>query len=131
MFLGATNEINVKSMYNFTAGYNIRTNNPLLTIAPSTMLRYDGTDFRADITAQVIYKREKKCLYGGLNFSPSHSVAGFVGGTFHGIDISYSYEANTSGMGLQSGQHEVTLAYSLDLNLGKRGRNLHRSVRWL
>lgn len=131
VLLGETNEISVKSMYNFTAGYNIRTNNPLLTIAPSTMLRYDGTDFRADITAQVIYKREKKCLYGGLNFSPSHSVAGFVGGTFHGIDISYSYEANTSGMGLQSGQHEVTLGYSLDLNLGKRGRNLHRSVRWL
>ena len=131
VLLGENNEIRIKSLYNFTAGYNIRTRNPLLTIAPSTMLRYDGTDFRADITARVVYKREKKCLYGGLNYSPSHSVAGFVGGTFHGIDISYSYEANTSGMGLQSGQHEVTLGYSLDLNLGKRGRNLHRSVRWL
>lgn len=131
VLLGENNEIKVKSMYNFTAGYNIRTHNPLFTIAPSTMMRYDGTDFRADITARLVYSNDKKRLYGGVNYSPGHSVAGFVGGTFHGIDISYSYEANTEGMGLQSGQHEVTLSYTLDLNLGKRGRNLHRSVRWL
>ena len=30
-----------------------------------------------------------------------------------------------------AGQHEITLGYRLDLNLGKKGRNLHRSVRWL
>lgn len=54
-----------------------------------------------------------------------------MGGTFHGVDLSYSYEANTSGMGIGAGQHEVSIGYSLELNLGKRGKNLHRSVRWL
>lgn len=131
ILLGETNEIKVKSLYNFTAGYNIRTRLPLLTIAPSVMLRYDGTDLRADVTARLVYARDKKNLYGGINYSPQHSVALFVGGTFHGIDIGYSYEANTEGMGLESGQHEVTLAYRLDLNLGRRGRNLHKSVRYL
>ena len=37
----------------------------------------------------------------------------------------------TGGMGIGAGQHEVTLGYRLDLNLGKRGKNLHKSVRFL
>jgi len=131
VLLGETNEIKVKSLYNFTAGYNIRTRNPLLTVIPSTLLRFDGSQFRADLTTRLEYAREKKKLYGGLGYSPQHSVTLFVGGRFHGIDLSYSYEANTAGMGLESGHHEVTLGYKLDLNLGKKGKNLHRSVRYL
>ncbi len=131
VLLGESNEYAVKSLYNFTAAYNIRTRLPLLRIVPSAMLRYDGTDFRADVTARAIYEREKKRLYGGFNYSPGHSAALFIGGMFHGIDISYSYEANTEGLGLESGMHEVTLTYRMDLNLGKRGKNAHKSVRWL
>ena len=93
--------------------------------------RYDGSAFRADITARALMERDKKRLYGGVTYAPGHSVTGFVGGSFHGIDLSYSYEANTSGMGFGAGQHEVTLGYRLELNLGKKGRNLHRSVRYL
>lgn len=129
--LGETNEYSVKSLYTLTGGYNIRTNNPLFTIAPSTLLRYDGSAFRADITGRLEYAREKKRLYGGASYAPQHSVTLFVGGMFHGVDISYSYEANTSGIGITAGQHEVTLGYRLDLDLGKKGKNLHRSVRWL
>lgn len=66
-----------------------------------------------------------------MTYSPQHSVTGFVGGTFHGVDLSYSYEANTEGIGFGAGQHEITLAYRLDLNFSKRGKNLHRSVRFL
>ena len=131
VLLGETNEIKVKSLYNFTAGYNIRTRTPLFTIVPSTLLRYDGTAFRADITARLLYVKDKKRLYGGVNYSPLHSVAVFVGGMFHGVDISYSYEASTEGIGLTSGYHEVTIGYRLDLNLGKKGKNLHKSVRYL
>lgn len=131
ILLGETNEYRVKTLFNFTAGYNIKTRNPLFSIAPSAMMRYDGTSFRADVTARLIYAREKKRLYGGASYSPQHSVTLFVGGTFHGIDISYAYEANTSGMGIGAGNHEVTLAYRLDLNLGKKGKNRHKSVRFL
>ncbi len=131
ILMGETNEYKVKSLYNFTAAYNIKTRNPLFTIVPSVMMRYDLTDFRADLTARLIYAREKKRIYGGLGYSPQHSVMMFVGGMFHGIDISYSYEANTSGMGIESGHHEVTIGYRMDLNLGKKGKNKHKSVRYL
>lgn len=131
VMMGETNEYGVKSLYNLTAGYNIRLKNPFFTITPTTLLRYDGSAFRADITARVQYAHEKKRLYAGINYSPQHSVTGFVGGMFHGVDLSYAYEAKTSGMGIGAGQHEVTLGYRLDLNLGKKGKNAHRSVRWL
>ena len=131
VYLGETNELKVKSLFNLTGGYNIKTKNPLFTIVPSAMMRFDGTDFRADITGRLIYARDKKRLYGGASYSPQHSVALFVGGRFHGVDLSYSYEANTSGMGLESGHHEITLGYRMDLNLGKKGKNKHKSVRFL
>lgn len=95
------------------------------------MLRYDGSAFKSDITARLLYAKDKKRLYGGAGYSPQHSVTLFVGGRFHGVDISYSYEANTEGLGIESGHHEVTLGYRLDLNLGKKGKNAHRSVRYL
>lgn len=129
--LGETNEYKIKSLYNLTAAYNIKLKNPLFTIVPSTLLRYDGSAFRADITGRLQYAHDKKRLYAGLGYSPQHSVTGFVGGMFHGVDLGYSYEANTSGMGLGAGQHEITLGYRLDLNLQKKGKNIHRSVRWL
>lgn len=131
IYLGETNEYRLKTLYNFTAGYNIKTRNPLFSIVPSVMMRYDGTSFRADLTGRLVYAREKKRIYGGASYSPQHSVTLFAGGTFHGIDISYSYEANTSGMGIEAGNHEVTLGYKLDLNLGKKGKNRHKSVRFL
>ena len=131
ILMGETNEIKVESLYNFYAAYNIKTKNPLFNIVPSTMLRYDGQEFRADITARLLYAKDTQRLYGGVTYSPMHSVTGFVGGRFHGIDLSYSYEANTEGIGLLHGNHEVTLGYTLDLNLSKKGKNLHRSVRFL
>ena len=131
VLLGETNETKVERLYNFMAGCNIRPRHSFITIAPSTLLRYDGTEFRADVTARVIYETDHKCLYGGLGYSPRHSVTGFVGGKYHGIELGYSYEANTEGIGFGAGQHEVTIAYKLDLNLKKRGKNAHRSVRYL
>lgn len=131
VLLGETHEIAVKRVFNFTAAYNIRLKNPLFSIVPSAMLRYDGADMRGDFTARFVCQRENRRLYGGASYSPLHSVTAFVGGTFHGIDLSYSYEASTEGLGMNAGFHEVTVGYRLDLNFGKRGRNAHRSVRWL
>ncbi len=131
ILLGETNELEVSPLYNFTAGYNIKMRNPLFIVTPSVMMRYDGTDYRADLTARLSYSSDKKQIYGGAGYSPCHSVMLFVGGMFHGVDLSYSYEANTSGMGLEAGFHEITLAYRLDLNLGKKGKNKHKSVRFL
>ena len=129
--MGETNEYAMKRQMNFSGAYNIRLKSPLYTITPSVMFRTDFADYRTDITCRVQYEYEKRRMYGGVNYAPQRSVAIFFGGTLHGVDLCYSYESNTSGIGMEHGQHEVTIAYRMDLNLGKKGRNVHKSVRWL
>lgn len=129
--MGDSWKMAVTPLYNFTAGYNIKTKSPFVKIAPSVMLRYQGTDFRADLTARIIYSHEKLQLFGGGTYTPNRSVTLCFGGTVHDVVLSYAYEANTSGMGISSGNHELCLGYRLPLNFGKKGKNKHQSVRFL
>ncbi len=129
--LGETHELPIRGVLNVSTQYNIRTSSPLFTITPSAMLRSDFTDYRVDLTLRGQYKFENRLIFGGINYAPQRSVGLFVGGTLQGIDISYGYEANTSGLGLGAGQHEIVIAYRLPIDLGKKQRNLHKSVRWL
>ena len=126
-----THRMKVKSLLNFSAHYNIRPDESLYSIIPSAMLRSDFADWRVDLTLRGEYSFEKRRLFGGVNYAPGRSVALLFGGTLRGLDIAYSYEAFTSGLGLGAGQHEISVVYRLPVDLGKKGRNLHRSVRWL
>ena len=56
-------------------------------------------------------------------------MAILLGTTFHGIQIGYSYEMYTGGIGALYGTHELVLGYQTDLNLFKKGKNMHKSVR--
>ena len=79
VMMGETNEYGVKSLYNLTAGYNIRLKNPFFTITPTTLLRYDGSAFRADITARVQYAHEKKTTLRGHQLQSAtlgHGICG-------------------------------------------------------
>ena len=129
--LGETHELPIRGVLNVGTQYNIRTSSPLFTITPSAMLRSDFTDYRVDLTLRGQYKFENRLIFAGINYAPQRSVGLFVGGTLRGIDISYGYEANTSGLGLGAGQHEIVIAYRLPIDLGKKQRNMHKSVRWL
>ena len=80
---------------------------------------------------QLEYANENKMLFIGASYSPTNSMALFLGGKFHGVVLSYSYEAYTSGVGFENGAHELVLSYELKLNLYKKGKNLHKSVRLL
>lgn len=131
VMLGETNEINIDPTCYFTAGYNIALRNPLLSIHPAVLCRYDGSIFRADISGRIELKSDTKKLFAGASWSPENSASLFVGGLFHGVTLSYSYEAYTSMPDLKSGAHEIILKYDLDLNLYKKGRQRHKSVRYL
>ena len=115
--LGETNRLEIDPAYYFTAGYNIKLRNPL-QVRPTTR---NATKLHSD----------RKKLFAGATYSPQHSATAFVGGLFHGVTVSYSYEAYTSMPDLKSGAHEIVLKYGLDLNLYKKGRNRHKSVRYL
>jgi hypothetical protein len=83
------------------------------------------------VSGRLEYNNDTKQLFVGGSYSPEHSAAVFVGGRFHGVVLSYSYEAYTSGIGLEHGAHEIVLSYQHKLDLYKKGKNRHKSVRWL
>jgi type IX secretion system PorP/SprF family membrane protein len=129
--LGEKNQLQIDATYYFTCGYNIKLRNPFLTIRTSGLLRTDMTAWRGDLTARLCYTHEQRAMNIGVSYSPDHSVTLLVGGRFHGIMLGYSYEAYTSGISLANGSHELYVGYQIDLNLAKRGRNSHKSVRLL
>ena len=129
--LGETNELETSRTYYFTAGGNIRLRNPFLSIQPSVLGRTDGVAYRADITSRLTYRHETKMMYAGIGYSPTNSVTVYIGGFVHGISLGYSYEAYTNGVSIGNGSHELLVGYQTDLNLFKKGRNRHQSVRLL
>ena len=129
--LGDRSIIDIARTYYFTGGYNIRLHNPFFTIHPSVLARTDGVGYRVDVTARVRYSFEKRMFYAGVAYSPTNSVTALIGGNFHGVSIGYSYEAYTSALSFKHGSHELFVGYQTELDLVKKGRNKHQSVRIL
>lgn len=129
--LGETNELKIDRTYYLTGGYNIKFRNPFLTMKTSALVRTDMTAYRADVTARLFYTNDRKVMYGGVGYSPTNSVTVLVGGMFHGFMLGYSYEIYTSAIDPSNGSHELYIGYQHDLNLVKKGKNKHKSVRIL
>lgn len=129
--LGERNELSISSSYYLTGGYNIRLENPFLSIQTSVLGRTDGVTYRADVSGRLLYTHEKRVMYAGLSYSPANSVTVQLGGDIRGIRVGYSYEIYTSAISFGNGSHELFVGYQTELNLYKKGRNLHKSVRFL
>ena len=98
---------------------------------PSFLVQSNMDRWREDVQCKVAYEKDEKRFYGGVGYSPNTSVTFLVGGMFHGINVGYNYQMYTSGVGLINGSHELVVGYQTDLDLFKKGRNKHKSVRWL
>lgn len=129
--LGERNELQVDATYYATAGCDIRLRNPYLAVKPSFLFRTDGVAWRADVGGRLVYTTDKKMMYVGASYSPTNSVTVLIGGNVHGIVMGYSYEMYTSAINPGNGSHELFVGYQMDLNLVKKGKNLHKSVRTL
>ena len=129
--LGERSILNISRMYYLTGGYNIKLRNPFFTIHPSVLAHTDGTVYRVDVTARVKYMHDNKMLYAGLAYSPTNSVTALIGGNFHGITLGYSYEVYTTVLKIGNGSHELFVGYQTEIDLLKKGRNRHQSVRIL
>ena len=110
---------------------NIKIKNTLFSLAPSFLVQTDMQSWREDIQCKFCMDYDGKVLYAGFGYSPSISTTFLIGGSFHGIRLGYSYQMYTSGVGAKNGAHEVVVNYQVDLDLFKKGRNAHKSVRWL
>ncbi len=129
--IGERYEVEIAPMYYLMGGCNIKLKNTFLTLQPSLLVQTDLQSWREDVQCKLTYEYDGKKLFGGLGYSPETSVTFMVGGDFHGVSLGYSYQMYTSGIGLQNGSHELVVSYQTDLDLFKKGRNKHKSVRFL
>lgn len=129
--IGETNEVSISTSYYLMGGCNIKLKNSLITLQPSFLVQTDMDSWREDVQCKAVYEHDGKKFYGGLGYSPSTSVTFLVGGMFHGICLGYNYQMYTEGVGAVNGSHELVVSYQSNLDLFKKGRNKHKSVRWL
>ena len=129
--LGEKHEIKVDPTYYFSGGGNIQLKNPLLSVQPSVQVMTDLQAWRADVTVRGTYTYDEKRYYVGLTYSPMTSVAILLGGEINGVSFGYAYELFTSGVGAIHGSHDLYVGYVMDLDLFKKGRNKHKSIRIL
>lgn len=125
------NQVSVKPHFYAMGGYNVHFRQPQFVLYTSAILRTDMKAWRGDVTARLGYTSDKLKFYGGVSYSPTVSVGALLGFTFHGVEIGYSYEFYTGGIGALHGTHEIVLGYQTDINLFKKGKNKHQSVRIL
>ena len=131
ILLGETNETEVAPYFNFTAGGNIPLKNTLISIQPSLQVMTDLVTWRADITARGTYEYDSKLFFGGVTYSPNVSVTLFLGLEIMNITASYGYELFTSGIGAENGSHDIFLGYQINLDIFKKEKNKHNSIRIL
>ena len=112
-------------------GCNIKFKNSLISLQPAFLVQSDFAAWREDVQCKVMYEKNEKKFYGGVGYSPNTSATLLLGGVFHGIKLGYSYQLYTGGVGAVNGSHEAVLSYQTDLDMFKKGRNKHQSVRWL
>ena len=129
--IGEKNQMQIDPFFNFTAGGNIPLKNTLITIQPSMQLMTDLVSWRTDITLRGSYTYKEKLFFGGATYSYDTSVAMFLGMEIMNITISYGYELFTSGIGAENGSHDIFLGYKMDLDIFKKGKNKHNSIRIL
>lgn len=111
----------------FTGGCNIPLKNTLFELTPRVMVESDFNFTGAEIMAMA---RWRQMVSFGLGYRTAGAVCAALGVEIKNFHIGYSYDYATNALhSATSGSHEITLGYSMHLDLGEKNRHRHKSVR--
>ena len=128
---GNTTRMDIKPTLYLTSGCNIGLRNPLLSIQPCFLVQSDVDFWRVDMSVRGYYEYDSTLLYLGTTYSPGISVTAMVGGKVRDVLIGYAYEFYTGGVGALNGSHDLMVSWQTDVDFFKKGKNVHKSVRYL
>ena len=128
---GGTSEMDIKPTLYLAGGCNILLKNPLISVQPGFLAETDLDFYRVDLSLRGTYQFDSTLIYAGATYSPGISVTARVGGKLKGVMIGYAYEFYTGGVGALNGSHDLMVNWQTDLDLFKKGKNVHKSVRYL
>jgi type IX secretion system PorP/SprF family membrane protein len=151
--LSETNVYEIPRTYYFINGYNLKLGNPLFELRPvlvaktmemaavyldesDTISKVETNTLKAmlrnsqiDLSVRVYYDDR---FWGGLTWRNGDAVGLMLGMQFKMFEIGYAYDFPLSVIRSQStGSHELFLRYSMDINLKKKSKERHKSVRFL
>lgn len=122
-------ETYVVPAYYFISVGNIPFNNALYRVQPSVMLSTTFQTIQFEFGAILKYNN---FLWGGVSYRLNDAVIISIGGEWKGAKLGYSYDYSTSDIvSANSGSHEIFVGYSMKLDLGKKSKNKHKSIRIL
>ena len=87
--------------------------------------------YRVDLSVRCSYQFDSTLLYVGTTYSPGTSVTAMIGGKVMDVLIGYAYEFYTNGVGALNGSHDLMVSWQTDVDFFKKGKNAHKSVRYL
>ena len=128
---GQTAEMDISPTLYLTGGCNIALRNPLLQVQPAILVESDLKFFRTDISVKGSYTYDSALFYLGATYSPGISVTAMAGGKYKNVLIGYAYEFFTNGVGYLNGSHDLMVSWQTEVDFFKRGKNAHKSVRYL
>ena len=128
---GKTAVMDIKPTLYLTGGCNIELRNPLLSVQPRFLVESDLDFYRVDMSVRGTYQYESALFYIGATYSPGISVTAMLGGKVRDVQIGYAYEFYTGGVGALNGNHDLVVSWQTDMDLFKKGKNVHKSVRYL
>lgn len=116
-------------LYYFTVGGNIPIKNTLYEIQPSLFLKTNLQMVQVEATARVMLR---KMFWGGLSYRWKDAIIVMVGANIKSFKIGYSYDWSVSPIiKANSGSHEVFIGYDLKIDMSKKNKNKHKSIRIL
>ncbi len=128
---GKTAYMDIKPTFYLNGGCNIGLRNPLLSVQPCFLVESDLDFTRVDLSVRGSYQYDATLIYLGATYSPGISFTTMVGGKLRDVLIGYAYEFYTSGVGALNGSHDLMVKWQTDVDFFKKGKNVHKSVRYL
>lgn len=113
----------------FIAGCNIYINNALFVIQPSVLVRSNSSVTETDFTLRTTFKNRFWC---GVSYRTNDALILMAGANIKAFRLYYSYDMGISGIAKTSkGSHEFMASYSYKMELEKKKRHPHKSIRLL
>ncbi len=113
----------------FHAGGNIPVKRTLFVLQPSILVKTTFQFTQYDFTFRTTWNHK---FWGGVSFRPSDAIVLMVGANIGSAIFGYSYDIGLSRFGMASGgSHEIMAGWTMPIELDKKTRHGHKSIRIL
>lgn len=113
----------------FHTGGNIPLKRTLFILQPSVLVKTTFQFTQYDFTLRITWNHK---FWGGVSYRPSDAIVLMVGAYVGSVRLGYAYDIGISRFGMASGgSHEIMAGWSMPIELDKKTRHGHKSIRIL